>query len=85
MNSAFFHFANDESEEGDVNKNDLLLEAARFADKHGFSAIWTPDRHIRTLGGHYPDPSVASAAIAAITDHVQIPGRQIRAAAALAD
>jgi len=50
----------------------LLLEGARFADSHGFEAIWTPERHFHAFGGPYPNPSVASAAIAAVTSRVGI-------------
>lgn len=50
----------------------LLLEGARFADAHGFEAVWTPERHFHAFGGPYPNPSVAAAAIAASTTRVQI-------------
>lgn len=50
----------------------LLLEGARFADQHGLSAIWTPERHFHEFGGIYPNPSVISAAVAAITERVRI-------------
>jgi natural product biosynthesis luciferase-like monooxygenase protein len=50
----------------------LLLDGARFADHHGFSAVWTPERHFNAFGGLYPNPSVTSAALAAITDRVKI-------------
>lgn len=50
----------------------LLLDGARYADAHGFGAVWTPERHFHAFGGLYPNPSVTSAAIAAITQHVQI-------------
>ena len=50
----------------------LLLESARFADANGFAAVWTPERHFQAFGGLYPNPSVLSAALAMITQHVQI-------------
>ena len=40
------------------DKYRLLLEGARFADTHGFSAVWTPERHFHAFGGLYPNPSV---------------------------
>lgn len=55
----------------------LLLEGAKFADNHGFTAVWTPERHFHAFGGLYPNPSVASAAIAAITSNVQIRGGSV--------
>ena len=50
----------------------LLIEGAKFADQHGFSAVWTPERHFDSFGGPFPNPSITSAAIAAITDRIQI-------------
>jgi natural product biosynthesis luciferase-like monooxygenase protein len=53
-------------------KYQLLLDGARFADAHGFNAVWTPERHFHAFGGPYPNPSVTGAAVAAITQHVSI-------------
>ena len=50
----------------------LLLDSARLADANGFVAVWTPERHFQEFGGLYPNPSVLSAALAMITQHVQI-------------
>jgi natural product biosynthesis luciferase-like monooxygenase protein len=68
---SLFYFASDEGE-GVTAKYHLLLEGARFADRHGFAAVWTPERHFHAFGGLYPNPSVASAAIAAVTERVKI-------------
>jgi natural product biosynthesis luciferase-like monooxygenase protein len=54
------------------SKYHLLLESARFADQHGFTAIWTPERHFQDFGGLYPNPSVLGAALAMITQRLQI-------------
>lgn len=54
------------------NKYELLLEASRFADTHGFSAVWTPERHFHPFGGLYPNPALTSAALATITSRVQL-------------
>ncbi|HEX8184529.1 MAG TPA: MupA/Atu3671 family FMN-dependent luciferase-like monooxygenase, partial [Blastocatellia bacterium] len=71
MDFSLFYFASDDTKpNGDKYK--LLLEGARFADRNGFSAIWTPERHFHAFGGIYPNPSVTSAAIASITERVQI-------------
>lgn len=51
---------------------DFLLDAARFADAHDFVAVWTPERHFHDFGGLYPNPSVTSAALATVTERVQI-------------
>ncbi len=50
----------------------LLLESARFADAHGFSAVWTPERHFHEFGGQYPNPAVVGAALAAVTERIAI-------------
>lgn len=51
---------------------ELLLESARFADRHGFAAVWTPERHFQDFGGLYPNPAVLGAALAAATDRLGI-------------
>ena len=71
---SLFYFANDAIGDGIASKKryKLLLEGAKFADTHNFTAIWTPERHFHPFGGLYPNPSVTSAAVAAITQKVQI-------------
>jgi natural product biosynthesis luciferase-like monooxygenase protein len=54
------------------NLYDILLRGAKFADLHGFTAVWTPERHFHPFGGPYPNPAVTGAAIAALTRHVAI-------------
>ena len=65
-----FYFAAEAASGAD--KYRLLLEGARFADTHGFSAVWTPERHFHAFGGLYPNPSLTSAALATITSRVQL-------------
>jgi len=48
------------------------LDAARFADQHGFDAVWTPERHFHEVGGLYPNPATLSAALAVITERVKL-------------
>jgi natural product biosynthesis luciferase-like monooxygenase protein len=71
MDLSLFYFAND-SDDPSVRRYDLLLEGARFADTHDFTAVWTPERHFHPFGGIYPNPSVTGAAIAAVTERVGI-------------
>lgn len=66
-----FYFAA-ASGEGAEEGYRLLLEGARRAERHGFRSVWTPERHFHPFGGLYPNPSVAGAALAAITRTVQI-------------
>src|SRR5688572_26412762 len=51
---------------------ELLLESARFADRHGFEAVWTPERHFQDFGGLYPNPAVLAAALAAATEKIGV-------------
>ncbi len=60
------------SDPGPGGKYRLLLEAARFADREGFAAVWTPERHFVDFGGLYPNPSVLAAALAMVTERVQL-------------
>lgn len=53
-------------------KYELLLEGAKFADQHGFTAIWTPERHFHAFGGPYPNPAVTGAAVAAVTQNLAV-------------
>ena len=69
---SLFYFASDESEDGVTEKYKLLLDGAKYADEHGFAAVWTPERHFHAFGGLYPNPAVTGAAIAAITERVGI-------------
>ena len=71
MEFSLFYFAADA---GDApgSKYRLLLEGAKFADRHGFSAIWTPERHFHAFGGLYPNPALTSAAIAVLTERIDI-------------
>jgi natural product biosynthesis luciferase-like monooxygenase protein len=50
----------------------MLFEAARFADAHGFTAVWTPERHFQRFGGLYGSPTVTSAALAVMTRRIGI-------------
>jgi natural product biosynthesis luciferase-like monooxygenase protein len=71
MQFSLFYFSADEAD-GSGDKYRLLLDGARFADQHGFVAVWTPERHFHAFGGLYPNPSVTGAALAMITQHVSI-------------
>lgn len=68
---SLFYFA-DAAPGTDDGKYKLYLEGAKFADEHGFDAIWTPERHFHENGGLYPNPSVLSAALAMVTSHVKL-------------
>ena len=71
MELSLFYFAANAAERG-PDPYRLLLDGARFADAHNFSAVWVPERHFAPFGGLYPNPAVAGAAIAAVTSRIQI-------------
>lgn len=50
----------------------LLVEGAEYADKHGFSSVWTPERHFGDFGGAFPNPSVLGAMLASKTKNLKI-------------
>lgn len=67
---SLFHFGCHASAPGDRYR--LLLEAARFADRNGFEAVWMPERHFHEFGGAYPNPAITAAAVAAVTERVKV-------------
>lgn len=71
MKFSLFYFDGD----GSVSQSDkyqLLIDSAKFADHNGFSALWTPERHFHAFGGLYPNPALTSAALAMITERIQL-------------
>ncbi len=54
------------------NPYQLLIDATKYADKNGFSAVWIPERHFNSFGGIFPNPAVISAALAPITKSIQL-------------
>ncbi|MFD5075706.1 MupA/Atu3671 family FMN-dependent luciferase-like monooxygenase [Streptomyces sp. NPDC058371] len=49
-----------------------ILTVARTADRLGFHAVWTPERHFQQVGQVFPSPPVLSAALAVATERIQI-------------
>ncbi|CAM8625009.1 Natural product biosynthesis luciferase-like monooxygenase domain [Paracoccaceae bacterium] len=70
MEFSLYYWGNDDGQ--GPKKYELLLEGARFADSHGFCAVWTPERHFHAFGGPYPNPSVTGAAVAAVTKNLAV-------------
>ncbi|WP_369944540.1 LLM class flavin-dependent oxidoreductase [Xanthomonas medicagonis] len=68
---SLFYFSSDEGS-SDRDKYRLLLDGARFADEHGFEAVWTPERHFARFGGLYPNPALMASALATTTCHVAL-------------
>ena len=69
---SLYYFASDEGGPAAASQRRLLFDSARFADAHGFAAVWAPERHFHAFGGLSPNPSVMAAALAAVTQHVRI-------------
>ncbi|HEX6718386.1 MAG TPA: MupA/Atu3671 family FMN-dependent luciferase-like monooxygenase, partial [Pyrinomonadaceae bacterium] len=65
------YFGNYQAEFSD-DKYELLFEGAKYADQHGFEAVWIPERHFHAFGGFSPNPSVVAAALARETQRVRI-------------
>jgi natural product biosynthesis luciferase-like monooxygenase protein len=70
MDFSLFYWGNDDGV--GRGKYRSLLEGAQFADKNGFCAVWTPERHFHAFGGPYPNPSVTGAAVAAVTQNLAV-------------
>ncbi|HEU4963755.1 MAG TPA: MupA/Atu3671 family FMN-dependent luciferase-like monooxygenase [Bacilli bacterium] len=71
MQFSLFYFASDENEDED-DKYRLLIEGAKFADRNGFSAVWTPERHFHKFGGLYPSPAVIGGALSMVTERIKL-------------
>lgn len=54
------------------DKYRLILETARFADRHGFSTLWAPERHYTKFGCLFPNPAVLHAALATTTERLRL-------------
>jgi len=50
----------------------VISEMARYGDRHGFEAVWIPERHFHTMGGIYPNPAVIAAYLASITTNIRL-------------
>ncbi|MDQ0753852.1 iturin family lipopeptide synthetase A [Streptomyces africanus] len=51
---------------------ELLMDIARFADRHGFHALWMPERHFHSFGGLFPNPAVLAAALSRETERIRL-------------
>ncbi len=68
---SLLYFSSDEAEFA-TDKYRLLIEGAKFADQHGFEAVWIPERHFHAFGGLYPNPSTIAAALAMVTNNIRL-------------
>ena len=68
---SLFFFGNSEATT-DENPYQFVLQSARFADEHGFAAVWTPERHFHAFGAAFSDPALLASAIAQHTSRIAI-------------
>src|SRR5579871_5917660 len=54
------------------DKYRLVLESAKYADRHGFASVWVPERHFTKFGCLYPNPAVLHAALATATQRIRL-------------
>lgn len=66
------YFFGDYPEDADDDKYGLIMQASEFADRHGFHALWFPERHFNSFGALFPNPSVLAAAVAARTNRIKL-------------
>jgi natural product biosynthesis luciferase-like monooxygenase protein/amino acid adenylation domain-containing protein len=66
------YFFGDYPDQDRDDKYGVIIDAAEFADDHGFHAVWLPERHFHSFGGLFPNPSVLAAALATRTRRVRL-------------
>jgi natural product biosynthesis luciferase-like monooxygenase protein len=57
---------------GHAAKYDDILAITTAADRLGFAAVWTPERHFQQFGQVFPNPAVLGAALAVATERIEI-------------
>lgn len=72
LDFSLFYFATDDARQSADERYRLVLEGAKYGDRNGFTAVWTPERHFHAFGGLYPNPSVMGAALAVLTERIGI-------------
>ncbi|MBF8194549.1 LLM class flavin-dependent oxidoreductase [Nonomuraea sp. K274] len=70
--SVMFFGADDASTVGHATKYEDILAITRAADRLGFTAVWTPERHFQQVGQVFPNPALLSAALAVATERIHV-------------
>lgn len=65
-------FFGDDEHAGSRHDYGLYLECGIRADRLGFRAIWTPERHFTDVGAASPNPAILSAALATCTSRIEL-------------
>ena len=76
MQFSLYFFGNYDAAYRD-DKYALLMDAAKFADANGFTAIWLPERHFHAVGGFSPNSSLLASALAGQTKQLQLRGGSV--------
>jgi natural product biosynthesis luciferase-like monooxygenase protein len=71
LNFGLLFFGCDEGD-GAADKYEFVIEAARYAEASGFTAVWLPERHFTAMGSLYPNPAVLHAALARETRRLRL-------------
>ncbi|MFI1996409.1 MupA/Atu3671 family FMN-dependent luciferase-like monooxygenase [Actinoplanes sp. NPDC020271] len=71
LDFSLLYFANREATDP-PSEYELLRRSAQFADDNGFTALWVPERHFHPFGGAFPNPALAAAALAAVTNRIRL-------------
>jgi natural product biosynthesis luciferase-like monooxygenase protein len=58
--------------EGRSGTYDHVLRIARYADDHGYCAVWLPERHFHPWGGLHPNPAILASALAPLTRNIKL-------------
>src|SRR5262249_41235416 len=58
--------------EAELGKFDVFRATTRFADEHGFEAVWIPERHFHAFGGIFPNPALMAVVLAETTRRIRI-------------
>ena len=71
LDFSVFYFGNYDANNA-AGKYQLLMDGAQYADAHGFSSVWIPERHFDEFGGFSPNPAVLAGALARETKRIKI-------------
>jgi natural product biosynthesis luciferase-like monooxygenase protein len=64
-------FANQPAE-AEADKFHLFRASTKWADDHGFEAVWIPERHFHAFGGIFPNPALMGVVLAESTKRIRI-------------
>lgn len=71
MKLSIYFFSTDD-EVSNEERYEFLFTVAEHADRAGYHALWTPERHFQEFGGSYPNPAVLSAALSRVTRQIRL-------------